>query len=70
MYNIYVCAGQKVGGARAPSAPLVPTPMNSGMPYFILNLAYAYPEAAQAVSFISESHERGMKAIQSVGPSE
>ena len=45
---------------------------NSGMPYFILSLnkAYAYHEAAQAVSVISESQERGVKAIQSVGPSE
>ena len=39
MYNIYVCASQKSwgggGGARAPCAPLVPTPMIEGAKFSI-----------------------------------
>ena len=40
---------------------------NSGMPYFIhhLNKAYVYPDADQAVSVSSPSHEWAIKAIQS-----
>ena len=40
---------------------------NNGMPYFIphLNKTYAYPDAAQAVSVSSQSHEWAIKAIQS-----
>ena len=39
---------------------------NSGMPYLIphLNKAYVYPDAAQAVSVSSQSHEWAIKAIQ------
>ena len=40
---------------------------NSGITYFIhdVNKAYAYPEAAQAVSVSSLSHGWAIKAIQS-----